>query len=133
MTWEYAQNILLSSERIRLQKSNCSIILTKSVHVYRAKKNPVRIYIKMKSKKKKKWRVVISRGVLQGIFFFLFVAFCIFQILYHDKYYFYIGEKIINFIKNIINNNKNFGLDIGVTNQKGLKYGVMRFGDSFFH
>ena len=125
MTWEYAQNILLSSERIRLQKSNCSIILTKSVHVYTAKKNPVRIYIKMKIKKKKnKWRVVISRGVLQGIFFFLFVAFCIFQILYHDNYYFYIGEKMINFVKNIINNNKSFGLDIGVTDQKVWSYEI---------
>lgn len=37
MTWEYAQNILLSSERIRLQKSNCSTSLTKSAHIYREK------------------------------------------------------------------------------------------------
>lgn len=70
MTWEYAQNILLSSERIRLQKSNCSIILTKSVHVYRAKKNPVRIYIKMKSKKKKKKSSYIQGSITGDIFFF---------------------------------------------------------------
>ena len=31
---------------------------------------------------------------------------------------------MINFAKNIINNNKSFGLDIGVTNQKVWSYEI---------
>ena len=65
------------------------------------------------------------QGSITGDIFFLFVAFCIFQILYHDNYYFYVGEKMINFVKNIINNNKSFGLDIGVTNQKVWSYEIL--------
>ena len=75
-------------------KSNYSIILIKCAHTRKARGKKTRgIYIKMK-------RVIISREVLQGIFF-LFVFFYIYQILYSDKYFFYLGEKIINCILKI--------------------------------